>query len=90
MRFLRRILSIQWSDIVPNAQVLERAGLSTMCMLLRQSRLQWLGHVCRMEDSRIPKDILKDDLASDKRTVGRPQLRFKDVCSDSAVSSASS
>ena len=30
MRCLRRILSIQWSDKVPNAQVLERAGLPTM------------------------------------------------------------
>ena len=71
MRFLRRILSIP---------VLERAGLSTMFMLLRQSRLQWLGHVRRMEDSHIPKDILKDELACGRRTVGRPQLRFKDVC----------
>ena len=34
----------------------------------------------RMEDGRIPMDILYGELASGKRTVGRPQLRFKDVC----------
>ena len=33
-----------------------------------------------MEDGRIPKDILYSELASGKRTVGRPQLRYQDVC----------
>ena len=33
-----------------------------------------------MEDGRIPKDILYGELASGKRSVGRPQLRYKDVC----------
>ena len=80
MRCLRRILGIQWSDKVPNAQVLARTGLPTMFTLLRQRRLRWLGHVRRMEDGRIPKDILYGELVSGKRTVGRPQLRFKDVC----------
>ena len=77
---LRRILGIIWSDRVPNAQVLKRAGLPTMYTLLRLRRLSWLGHVRRMEDGRIPKDILNSELASGKRSVGRPQLRYKDVC----------
>ena len=80
LRCLRRILGIRWSDKITNAQVLERAGLPTMFTLLRQRRLRWLGHVRRMEDGRIPKDILYGELASGKRSVGRPQLRYKDVC----------
>ena len=80
MRSLRHILGIMWSDRVPNAQVLKRAGLSTMYTLLRQRMLSWLGHMRRMEDGCIPKDILYDELASGKRSVGRPQLRYKDVC----------
>ena len=48
--------------------------------LLRQRRLRWLGHVRRMEDDRIPKDILYGELALGRRTTGRPHLRFKDVC----------
>ena len=71
---------IIWSDRVPNAQILKRAGLPTMYTLLRQRRLSWLGHVRRMEDWRIPKDILYGELASGKRSVGRPRLRYKDVC----------
>ena len=33
-----------------------------------------------MADGRIPKDILYGQLSAGKRPVGRPQLRYKDVC----------
>ena len=74
LRSLRRILGINWSDKVPNAQVLERAGLPTMYTLVRKRRLPWLGHVRRMEDGHIvlPKCILYGELASGKIFVGRP------------------
>ena len=42
--------------------------------------MRWLGHVCRMEDGRIPKDMLYGELALGSRSVGRPLLRYKDVC----------
>ena len=77
---LRSILVISWQDKVTNADVLSRAGLPTMYTLLRQCRLRWLGHVRRMEDGRIPKDILYGELALGRRTTGRPHLRYKDVC----------
>ena len=80
MRSIRRILGISWQDKVSNADVLSRAGLPTMYTLLRQRRLRWLGHVRRMEDGRIPKDILYGELALGRRTTGRPHLRYKDVC----------
>ena len=80
MRSIRRILGISWQDRVSNAEVLSRAGLSSMYTLLRQRRLRWLGHVRRMDDGRIPKDILYGELASGNRSRGRPQLRYKDVC----------
>ena len=51
-----------------------------MFTLLRQRRLRWLGHVRRMEDGRIPKDILYGQLATGKRRTGRPQLRYSDAC----------
>ena len=68
--------SVEWQS----TQRSGRASLSTMFTLLRQRRLRWLGHVCRMEDDRIPKDILYGELAPGKRTVGHPQLRIKDLC----------
>jgi len=42
--------------------------------------MRWLGHVTRMKDGSIPKDLLYGELATGKRPTGRPQLRFKDVC----------
>lgn len=46
---------------------------------LKQRRLRWLGHVMRMDDDRISKDMLYGDLAQGKRPTGRPHLRYKDV-----------
>jgi len=58
LRSIRRILGISWQDKIPNTEALSRAHLPSMYTLLRQRRLRWLGHVHRMEDGRIPKDIL--------------------------------
>ena len=80
MRFLRRILSIKWTDKVSNNEVLERAEIPSMFTLLRHRRLRWLGHVHRMKDGRIPKDLLYGELEFGSRPVGRPKLRFMDVC----------
>ena len=79
MRSLRRILGISWQDKVPNTEVLSRAGLPSMSTLLRQRRLRWLGHVHRMPDGRIPKDLLYGELATGSRRRGRPQLRYRDA-----------
>ncbi|XP_051973121.1 probable RNA-directed DNA polymerase from transposon BS isoform X1 [Xyrauchen texanus] len=51
-----------------------------MFALLSQKRLRWLGHVSRMQDGRIPKDLLYSELATGSRPIGRPVLRYKDVC----------
>ena len=60
--------------------MLETGGVPNLHTLLKQRRMHWLGHVVRMEDGRIPKDLLYGELAQGTRSTGRPQLRFKDVC----------
>ena len=57
LRSLRKIL-VAWQDHVTNTEVSSRASLPSMYTLLKQRRLHWLGHVRRMADGRIPKDIL--------------------------------
>ena len=51
-----------------------------MFSLLKQRCMMWLGHVCRMEDGRIPEDHLYGELVTGKRPTGRPQLQYKDTC----------
>ena len=65
-------------DNVSNEEDLQLSA--TVSALIKQRQLRWLGHVLRMNDGRIPKDLLCGEIAEAKRPVGRPKLRFKDVC----------
>ena len=80
LRCLRRILNISWQDKVTNTEVLERASSFSIYTLLSQRRLRWLGHVHRMPNGRIPKDMLYGELIIGTRTAGRPYLRYRDNC----------
>ena len=80
LRNLSFILSIKWEERKINVEVLERTGLSSIYTLLRQRRMRWLGHVHRMDDGRIPKDLLYGELREGVRSTGRTLLRYKDVC----------
>ena len=80
MRYIRRILGITWQDKVKNNAVLDKAGIPSLYTLFQQLRMRWLGHVTRLEDGRIPKDLVYGELATGKRLTGQPELHFKDVC----------
>jgi hypothetical protein len=44
---------------------------------IKYRRTEWLGHVMRMESSRVPQKIL-DGKHEEKRCIGRPRLRWLD------------
>ena len=52
--------------------------ISIEAMLLK-SCLRWTGHVIRMEDHRIPKQLLFGQLEQGHKRQGRPCKRFKDT-----------
>ena len=79
MRCLRNILGITWRDKVTNEAVLAHTGSKSMFQTLKVRRLRWLGHLRRMPDGRLPKDILYRELCAGSRGRGRPLLHFKDV-----------
>ncbi|PIK49422.1 hypothetical protein BSL78_13685 [Apostichopus japonicus] len=80
MRCFRKILGITWEDKVTNSEVLSKAKLSTIFAMLSERHLRWLGHVHRMEEGRIPKNLLYGQLECGSRSKGRPHLRYRDSC----------
>ena len=80
MHSLRKLLGISWMSRTPNTAMLSRCGLPTTFTMLCQRRLRWLGHVKRMKAGIIPKYIQYGERIAKKCNLGRPQLRYRDVC----------
>ena len=76
---LRIILSIKWQDMVPDTEVLTRAGILSIHTLLQKAQVRWAGHVTRMHDDRLPKQLLYGEHCYGKRSVGGQKKRFKDT-----------
>ncbi|XP_065178719.1 uncharacterized protein LOC135809311 [Sycon ciliatum] len=75
-----------WNNHTTNAQLLEMWDDSdTICVKVAQRRLEWLGHVARMDSSRMPRQILFGSLLT-RRPAHGPRKRWKDcVVSDVRV-----
>ena len=80
---LKKLLHITWKDMIPDTEILERSDLPSIQTQLRRDRIRWAGHVTRMPDHRIPKQLLYCQLREGKRNVGRQMKRFKDCLKDS-------
>ena len=79
MRCLRRILGVTWKNRIPNTEILQKTASVSINNILNRSHLRWLGHVIRMNDSRLPKQLLYGELSTGTRSVGRPIKRYKDA-----------
>ncbi|KAL7872676.1 hypothetical protein AOLI_G00117470 [Acnodon oligacanthus] len=59
MRCLRQILKVSLRDRITSDIIRSRCqNQPTIDEMIQQRRLQWFGHVCRMETSRIPNRLL--------------------------------
>ena len=77
-RCLRRILQVTWEDKRTNTSILGEAKCNFIETMLIKNQLRWCGHVLRMPDSRLPKQLLFSQLSTGKRSVGGQMKRFKD------------
>ena len=77
---LRTLLCMTWQDHVSSIDVLDKAGMAIIHSMLTTRRQRWLGHVSRLKDSRIPKNLLFGELACGTRATGPPSLGLKGVC----------
>ena len=77
-RCLRSLMGIKWQDYMTNNEVLEKVNLSSIEAMLMSRQLRWVGHVMRMDNTRMPKAVFYGELSEGKRDRGAPRKRFKD------------
>ena len=78
LQCLRSVLNISWQDKIPDTEVLERAQLPSVITTLHEAQTRCAGHVSRMSDSRIPKQLLYGEPSQGARKAGGQRKRFKD------------
>jgi hypothetical protein len=60
-----------------NREIRENFKSPDIISVIKLQRLEWLGHVMRMNETRVARKIL-DDKPGGKRRRGRPKLRWLD------------
>ena len=79
---LRHILGIKWQSRTPDTVVLSKANLDSISAIVVRNQMRWAGHLVRMDDSRLPKQLFYGELSSGKRSQHKPKKRFKDNVKD--------
>ncbi|KAI8495091.1 hypothetical protein Bbelb_270770 [Branchiostoma belcheri] len=82
---LRVIMKIKRQDCVSNEAVLFRAYLPSIETTVAVHRLRRVGHVSRMPETRLPRQILFSQLESGTRPRGAPRRRFRDQLKDTLL-----
>ncbi|XP_059849029.1 uncharacterized protein LOC132406918 isoform X1 [Hypanus sabinus] len=77
-RALRSIMQIHWQDRISNLTVLDRANSTSIEAKVLKAQLRWTGHVIRMDESRMPRQLFYGELEQGNRARGRPRKRYKD------------
>ncbi len=79
MRQLRSIMGVSYKDRITNQEILQRADMISVEAMLLRAQFRWVGHVMRMDDERLPKQLICGQLAKGKRIRGGQKLRYKDT-----------
>ena len=78
IRCLLRMMGIKWWHRVPHLEIRHRASIDTLECILAQRQLRWAGHVRRMPESRLPRQVMYSEMAEGARLQGGQRKRFKD------------
>ena len=81
-QLIRRMLGFSWKDFISYEKLIELAKVVGEKIIpiegrIRFNRLKYLGHVERMDDSRLPKIVLHGDVVEGKRKRGGKLLMYR-------------
>ena len=82
-RILRRIYGRVFEDeagewrIRHNIELIELSNLPPITSFIRSQRLRWAGHVARLEDGNLTKEVARGR-PHGRRPPGRPKQRWED------------
>ena len=78
IKSLRSIMGVTWRDKLTYEEMYRRTGSGSLESQIGRRQLRWIGHVIRMDDSRVPKQILYGELSTGRRKAGGQRKRHKD------------
>ncbi|BHF65403.1 hypothetical protein SprV_0200841300 [Sparganum proliferum] len=76
---LRQILKLRWWNRIPDTDILGQTGMLSIHAMLRQLQLLWSGHLVRIDDERLPKQLFYGDGATGSRSQGSQICRYKNT-----------
>jgi hypothetical protein len=84
---VRQMCNSRIIDRRKTKDLLSKIGLRPMDSYLRLRRLQWLGRMVRMDQKRLPRQLLFS-WVNHKRPVGRPQKTYGHAIRDDLMAAA--
>ena len=67
---LQLILGLRWWHKVTHSEIRSRAEIPSIESMLLHCQLRWMGHVIRMQDSRLPHRVLYGQLRQSHNSFG--------------------
>ena len=81
---VREILKIRWSDQIPLRELKERSKQPEIIKCIQKRRLQWYGHIERMQGERLSQKMFYWTPSETTRKRGRKVKRWIDVIEEDA------
>ena len=75
-RLMRTVLHVRWPRIITNEDLYRRTKAEPWSKTICRRRLNWLGHVMRLDEKTPARVALKEYLTPMRRPVGRPALTW--------------
>ena len=69
---LRRVINICWPKVISNERLHEKTEATEWSVIIRKRRLDWLGHMMRLDKEKPVRLALYESLQPVQRKGGRP------------------